>query len=60
MSKSSVAQAMTLAKTLAGSFDMTAPGRRPFPIGTAFELLTALSFFSRPFDRRKPVWAMNG
>ena len=34
--------------------------RRPFPIGTAFELLTTLGFFSRPFDRRKPVRAMNG
>jgi hypothetical protein len=48
------------ATTLAMTFAMTAPDRRPFPIGTAFELLTTLRFFSQPFDRRKPVWAMNG
>ncbi|WP_298239782.1 hypothetical protein [uncultured Bradyrhizobium sp.] len=42
------------------TFAMKARDWRPFPIGTAFELLTTLGFFGRSFDRRKPVWAMNG
>ncbi|WP_283815602.1 hypothetical protein [Bradyrhizobium campsiandrae] len=42
------------------TFVMTALGRRPFPIETAFELLMTFRFFSRSFDRRKPVRAMNG
>jgi hypothetical protein len=36
---------MAHAKMHANALAMTAPGRRPFLIGTAFELLTTLRFF---------------
>src|ERR1700757_3894050 len=57
---SSMTHATPCATTLAMTLAIKAPGRRPFPIRTAFELLNALGFFSRSFDRRKPVRAMNG